>query len=220
MSEVVLVTGSETLTGRKLIEKLLARGSKVVAPVAGKETERNETGSPDLCVLTWNRSSWFSAKAVVREALRLYGRIDAGWLLQPGRPAAGPFAEAVSGDVEDVLENTVKGSVALTRELLPVLASSGGFLGMVRPHRSGGESGPLEALADGAFAGFASSLIRETPPSLWSCGFASASPDAEGFASAILGLRDERPSKLRGRWYRYAEGRRPFGGPGIVDSIH
>ncbi len=219
MSKVVLVTGSESLTGRKLIEKLLDREYTVVAPVAGKETERNETGTTNLTVLTWNRSSWFSAKAVIRETLRLHGQLDAAWILNSQVNAVPAFSEAGSGDVEDVLEHSIKGNIALIRELSPVLSASGGFLGMVAPHRVGGDPGPLEALSDGAFNGFATSLIRETMPSLWACGFYNASPDAEGFTDAILKQWDEKPAKLRGRWYRYSNGRGPFGRPGIADTI-
>ena len=219
MSEVVLVAGSESLTGRKLIEKLLARGSRVVVPVAGRETEKNETGTTNLTVLTWNRSSWFSTKTVVRETMRLYGRIDAAWLLHQHSPSRQTFAESGSGDIEDVLDRSVKGNVALARELSPVLEASAGFLGMVVPHRSGGEPGPLDALADGAFSGFAASLIRETPPTIWSCGFYSTSPDADGFAAALIKGWEEKPEKLRGRWYRYTDSRRPFGKSGITDSI-
>lgn len=220
MSKVVLVTGSESLTGRKLIEKLLAREYKVVAPVAGKETDRNKTGTVNLTVLTWNRSSWFSAKAVIRETLRMHGQLDAAWLLNNHSISTPDFAEAGSGDVENILEHAIKGNVALTRELLPVLASHNGFLGMVSPHRTGMNPGPLEALADGAFSGFASSLISETPPSLWSCGFTSASPDADGFTDAIIKSWDDRPAKLRGRWYRFTESRRPFGKSTITDTIN
>lgn len=219
MNEVVLVTGSETLTGRKLIEKLLARGSQVVAPVAGKETDKGETGTPNLSVLTWNRSSWFSTKAVVCETIRIYGHIDAVWILRQASPARMAFSEAGSGDIEAMLEQSVKGSVALTREVLPALRTSGGFLGMVLPHRIGGSQGPLDALAEGAFAGFAGAVIRETDPSVWACGFAGGSPDADGFTSVVLEKWKERPQKLRGRWYRYSNGHRPFGGSGIVNSI-
>lgn len=219
MNEVVLVTGSESLTGRKLIEKLLAQGSQVVAPVAGKETETKETGTPNLTVLTWNRSSWFSTKAVIREIIRRFDKIDAAWVLHPSIPAVQDFSEVSSGDIETVLEQSVKGSVALVREITPLLKASGGFLGMVVPHRSGGAPGPLDALALGAFTGFSSSLIRETDPSLWACGFISNSPDAEGFTANLIRLREEKPGKLRGRWYKYADGRRPFGGSTFVDTI-
>ncbi len=218
MSKTVLVTGSESLTGRKLIEKLLARDCRVVAPVAGKETDRNETGTANLTVLTWNRASWFSAKAVVRETLRHYGQIDAALILNSH--TSGPvFSEAASSDVEDVLEHSVKGSVALVRELSPLLSATGGFLGMVIPHRVGGNAGPLDALADGAFKGFAASLIQETQLSLWACGFLSTSPDADGFTDAVIANWENRPEKLRGNWYRYTEARGPFGRSGITETI-
>ncbi len=219
MNEVVLVTGSESLTGRKLIEKLLARGSQVVAPVAGKETDTKETGTPNLTVLTWNRSSWFSTKAVIREIIRRFDKIDAAWVLHQPTPSVQDFSEVGSSDIETVLEQSVKGSAALVREIIPLLEASGGFLGMVVPHRSGGAPGPLDALALGAFTGFSGSLIRETDPSLWACGFFCNSPDAEGFTADLIRLREEKPGKLRGRWYKYADGRRPFGGSSIVDTI-
>lgn len=219
MNEVVLVTGSETLTGRKLIEKLLARGSRVVAPIAGKETETNETGTPNLTVLTWNRSSWFSTKAVIREVLRRFGGIDAAWILHRHTSSDPDFAATGSSDIENVLEQSVKGSVALVRELVPVLEHSGGFLGMVIPHKAGAAPGPLDAMAYGAFKGFSESLIRETNPALWACGFFCNSPDADGFTTELLRLRDEKPGKLRGCWYRYTDGRGPFRGPSILQTI-
>lgn len=219
MNEVVLVTGSETLTGRKLIEKLLARGSRVVAPIAGKETQASETGTPNLTVLTWNRSSWFSTKAVTREVLRQFGRIDAAWILHQQSNVVQDFSEAGSSDIESVLEQSIKGTVALVRELAPLLINTGGFLGMVIPHRPGAAPGPLDSLAYGAFKGFSESLIAETNPALWACGFVCKSPDADGFTTDLIRLKDERPSKLRGSWYRYADGRRPFGGSSIVETI-
>jgi len=220
MNEVVLVTGSETLTGRKLIEKLLARGSQVVAPVAGKETDTNKTDTPNLTVLTWNRSSWFSTKAVIREIIRQFGRIDTAWLLHQPAPAVQDFSDAGSSDIELVLEQSIKGSIAMTREVLPLLEASGGFLGMVLPHRTGAAPGPLDALASGAFKGFSGALIRETNPLLWACGFQGNSPDADGFASEPLRVIDEQPDAPRGRWYRYADGRRPVGGSAFVDTIN
>ncbi len=219
MNEVVLVTGSETLTGRKLIEKLLARGSQVVAPVSGRETETNETGTSNLTVFSWNRSSWFSTKAVIREILRRFGQIDTAWILHQSTPSVSSFSEAGSSDIETILEQSIKSSVAMVREITPLLEASRGFLGIVVPHRPGGTPGPLDALALGAFTGFSTSLLRETSPELWACGFQCNSPDAEGFTTDILRLHGEKPDKLRRRWFRYAEGRRPFGGSTITDTI-
>jgi len=218
MNEVSLVSGSETLTGRKLIEKLLARGSQVIAPVAGAATQANETKRENLCVLTWNRSSWFSTKAVVREALRRYGRIDSGWILHQVPPPLRNFSEAGSNDIEAVLEQSIKGSIALARELLPLLEDSSGFLGMVLPHQSGTVRGPLDSLAHGAFTGFSTSLIQEVKLDLWACAFISKSTNAGDFATKIIELGNSKPVKLRGRWYRYAEGRRFFGGSTMLDT--
>lgn len=218
MNEVTLVSGSETLTGRKLIEKLLARGSQIIAPVAGTATQANETSKANLCVLTWNRSSWFSTKAVVREALRRYGRIDSGWILHQAPPPLRNFSEARSNDIEAVLEQSIKGNIALVRELLPLLEASGGFLGMVLPHQSGTVPGPLDSLAHGAFTGFSTSLIQEVKLDLWACAFISRSTNADDFATKIIELGTSKPVKLKGRWYKYAEGRRLFGGSTILDA--
>jgi len=218
MSEVSLVSGSETLTGRKLIEKLLTGGSQVVASVAGAATRANETSRGNLCVLTWNRSSWFSTKAVVREALRRYGRIDSGWILHQAPTPFRNFAEAKSSDIETVLEQSIKGSIALARELLPLLEHSRGFLGMVIPQQSGTVPNPLDSLAHAAFTGFSTSLIREVKLNLWACAFISKSPNADGFAARIIELRNSRPARLKGRWYKYTEDRRLFGGSSVLDT--
>jgi NAD(P)-dependent dehydrogenase (short-subunit alcohol dehydrogenase family) len=219
MNEVVLVTGSETLTGRKLIEKLLAQGSQVVVPVAGQETEIKDTGTPNLTVLSWNRSSWFSTKAVIREVIQRFRKIDSAWVLHQPTGQTDIFSDSGSSQIEKVLELSVKGNVAMVRELVPLLENSAGFLGIVVPYRSGGTVGPLESLSAGAFTGFTTSLFRETASSLWSCGFFCSSPDAEGFTDNIIRLREEKPDKLRNQWFRYAEGRRPFGGSTIVRTL-
>ena len=216
MNEVTLVTGSESLTGRKLIEKLLMRGCRVIAPVAGKETETNVTGTENLNVLTWNRASWFSAKTVIRESISLYGRIDAAWIVHRPSRDTRSFFESGSSDIEAVLEKDVKGSLAIIRDLLPHLESSAGFLGMVVPHGSGG---PMAGLSQGAFTGFTGAFIREAGPGLWTCGINSSSPDADGFTTALIRLWDEKPSRLRGRWYHYSEGRRLFAASAFSDSI-
>lgn len=210
----VVVTGSEMPTGRKLVEKLLAKGIPVAAPVAGAESRAAETAAPNLNVLSWNRSSWFSTKAVVREILRQHKRIDAFWLLHDH--ASGSLSD--TGDIDRVLENSVKGSLALAREILPFLETDGGFLGMVIPHSNPEAAGALEAMAAGAFAGFSNQMIHETGPSVWSCGCVSHSPDADGFTAGIIRIQDERPAKIRGKWYHYTENRRLFGGTAVTQT--
>lgn len=219
MNHVALVTGSESLPGWKLIEKLLARDCRVIAPVTDTEIETSPPGSPNLTFLTWNRASWFSAKAVVRESLRLHGRIDAAWIIH--RPPAVPrsFPESDSGTIETVLEHTVKGSLAIIRDLLPHLENSAGFLAMVIPHIGGPPAGPMAGLARGAFTGFTEAFIREAGSSIFSCGISSASPNTDAFTSALIHLWHEKPPKLRGRCCRYTDRRRPFTTTAFSDTM-
>jgi len=219
MDKVVLVTGSETLTGRKLIEKLLIKGLHVVAPVAGKGTEIKETETPNLTVLSWNRASWFSTKAVIREVLRRFGTIDTAWVLHQPTTPVDIFSDSGSSIIEEVLEQSVKGNIAMIRELITPIRSSGGFLGIVIPNRAGGTMGPLEALASGAVTGFTTSLLQNADSSFWACGFLCKSPDVEGFTNELIRLHDEKPEKLRNHWFKYAEGRKPFGGATIVKTL-
>ncbi len=222
MQEVVLVTGGETLTGRKLIEKLLSRGVRVVTPVAGRDSGVPETSTENLTVLGWNPSSWFSTKAIIRETLRLHGTLDAAFIVHHHLPLGQKLNETDSSAVETVMDQSVKGVVVLVRELVVWALNSRStnlFLGMVLPHLAGGKPEPLDAMADGAFKGLAVSVVEKNLPYLWSCGFFNNSPDAEGFAEALVARWQSRPEKLRGHWYRHSEGRWPLGGPGIISKI-
>ena len=219
MNQVALVTGSESLTGRKLIEQLLAQDCRVIAPVADRETDTSLSDTPNLTLLTWNRASWFSAKTVVRESLRLHGRIDAAWIIHRSADAPPSFLESDSSSIETVLEHDVKGSLALIRDLLPHLQASAGFLAMVIPQIDTPPAGPMAGLARGAFIGFTETLIRQVDPSIFSCGISGASPSADSFTAALIRLWHEKPPKLRGRCCRCTDRRRPFPTTAFSDTM-
>lgn len=216
MKEVVLVTGSESLTGRKLIEKILARSSCVVAPVVGKVSDTLETETENLTVLTWNPASLFSTKTIIRETLRLHSHIDAAWIINSNKRINIPFTEAGSSEIEAFLEQNIKGIVTLTRQLLPSL--KGGFLGYVLPHSSANPPEPLSALITSAFSGFATAVIRTEETDIWTCGCRSTSSDVENFTSEMIRLWDNRPDKLRKHWYCYRDKRRLFNFSAFSDS--
>jgi len=219
MKEVALVIGSETLAGRKLIEKLLSKGHTVVAPVPGKETETRDTETDNLCVISWNRASWFSAKNVVRETIRRFGKIDTLWLFHQRSGFQDSLEASAAEEIEMVIDESIKGSVAAAREALPYLKQSSGFLGMVIPHQSGIIPGPLESLVKGAFTGLADYLIKNSSGHIWSCGILSNSPDADGFAERLIIIKNEKPPKLRGKWFIYSEKRKFPGKSSIVENL-
>ncbi len=201
MEKVVLVSESESFIGRSLINILLEKGCQVIAVATGDETPDSETER--LITLSWNPASWFSTKAIVRESLRLFNHIDAAWIIHSSDKITKPFAEIDSSDIERTLEHTIKGSIALSRELLTTLESTDGFLGMVIPHEAGARNGIMNDLSQGAFTGFASGLMKEENLKIWSCGMHSDSPDAVEFSTAMVCLWEERPPRLRSRWYRH-----------------
>lgn len=219
MDEVVLVSGGETNIGRKLIEKLLEQGSRVVAPIAGESTETPDSGTENLSVFMWNRASWFSTKAIIRETLRLFRQINSAWILHSPIQNLPPLGSCNPSDIDDVLEQNIKGFLALTREIIPSLRETNGFLGMVVPGNPDEQTYPLDAMTEGAFAGFAESFIRDTGSSIWSCGMQTSSSDFDGFIAAMLKLQEEKPLQLRGRWYRHTDKQRLIKNMAYSNSI-
>ena len=174
MSKITLVTGSDTLTGRKLIEKLLHGDTHVVAPIQSSTKDIMTSNTSNLTTLTWNRFSWFSTKSMIREILQNHKTINAALILHSHAVSEKDFQEAPYNEIDNIVDYSVKSNIILMRELIPVLEASSGFLGMVIPHRSNWKTGPLHSLTDGAFVGFSESIIHEPGSNIWSCGFHSA----------------------------------------------
>jgi len=231
MKEVVLVVGSETLTGRKLIEKQLSLGNVVVAVIPGGNTQTNETETENLLVIEWNRLSWFSAKAVIREALIKFGRIDSAWLFYRRPESDGKLTEIPPENIDSAIDMSIRGNTAMTREILNAFNYTGTFekhgtsetentgeteniikekfFAMVMPHQSGRPSAadlsntPMENMTEKAFRGLADSVMQDKQRKVWFCGLISTSPDAEGFVDKIISLREELPKKLKNKWFLY-----------------
>ncbi|OQX28680.1 MAG: hypothetical protein B0D92_07635 [Spirochaeta sp. LUC14_002_19_P3] len=208
MNEVVLVSGTETSLGGKLIETILEQGSHVIVPFVGNATDIPDSGTENLTLFPWNRSSWFSTKTVIRESLRLFHQINSAWILHSPIQNLPALDGCTSSDIDNVLEQNIKGFVALTREIIPALKESNGFLGMVHAGSAEQSADTLDAMAEGAFTGFAETFIREAASSIWACGMHTASTDFDSFIAAMLKLRDEKPVQLRGRWYRHTDKQR------------
>ena len=194
--------------GQKITEKLIEKDCQVIVPMLNSESKPQGLHAENLTSIPWNPASWFSAKTVVRETIRRFHQLDAAWILHNPKLDFRPFAEIGNAHIEQVLENTVKGSLAITREIILALNTSGGFLGLVATHGSGGA---MNALTEGAFLGFAKTFIKETSSKIWSCGIQCSSPEIDAFADTLLRVWEDRPDKFRGRWYKHTGDRRLFG---------
>ena len=219
MSKITLVTGSDTLTGRKLIEKLLHRDTHVIAPIQSNTKDIMNSNTSNLTTLTWNRFSWFSTKSMIREILQNHKTINAALILHSHAVFEKDFQEAPCNEIDNVMDYSIKGNVILMRELIPMLEASSGFLGMVIPHRSNWKTGPLHSLTDGAFAEFSKSIIHDLNSDIWSCGFHSRSSDVDKFCSEIIQAIRDKPRKLQNKWLLHTDGKKPFGGVTIKESI-
>lgn len=204
MAKVVLITGSETSLGRKLVDKELGRGNRVVAPVASKSSNTADNSREDLLVLPWNRSSVFSTKTVIREAQRQFGKLDRAILLSPAGAEATYFMEMSVNEVDEVIDQSIRGNAYITRELSQVIQETGSMtLGFVL--QSGKNSSPLYNGSKGFFRNFADTLMLELSPGTDLCGFITESPDLEGFADFILQYLEDLPEKARGNWLKHSD---------------
>lgn len=210
MEKVVLITGSESLLGRKLVEKSLNRGLKVVAPVGSNSGSGTDSGREDLLVIPWNRSSVFSAKTVVREAERQFGKLDMALFLSPHSTELSYLMELSVSDLDNHLDNTIRGPVYLVKETLSAMQKKDG--GQLCFTMTGSKS--MQALQKGSFGffrSFADSLILESDPKMQMCGFLSDSNDMENYADFILELLSQDiPPKALGQWLKHSERKNLF----------
>jgi len=210
MEKVVLITGSESLLGRKLVEKSLSRGLKVAAPVASNAGNSADSGREDLMVVPWNRSSVFSAKTVVREVERQFGKIDQALFLSPHSTELSYLMELSVSDLDQHFDNTIRGPVYLVKEMLSSMQKKkGGQLCFAMTGVKSMQS--LQRGSSGFFRSFADSLIQESDAGLQMCGFLSDSTDMESYADFILEiLKEELPAKALGQWLKHSERKNLF----------
>ena len=212
MESVVLIAGSETLLGRKLVEKELGRGNRVVAPVnSKKETAGSETSRENLMVIPWNRSSLFSAKTLVRESLRKWGAIDRALIIDPILSGGVPFSELTINEIDDLVDREIKGYLYLTRELINYFdRTQKSLLSFIRNKKMPLEGNAPEKACSSFFKAFADNLIAEKSESTFKLGFINGTTNVDTCADFIIDICDNRPEKSRGEWLRATDKRSLF----------
>jgi NADP-dependent 3-hydroxy acid dehydrogenase YdfG len=205
MEKVVLITGSETLLGRKLVEKELYRGNLVAAPVSSKKdsSSGSESSRKNLMVLSWNRSSLFSAKTIMREVCRKWGRIDRALIIDPNLSGGLPFSELPVTDIDDMIDREIKGMLYLTRELLQLFQKQDeALLSYIRSGKPSLEQNAAERGRSGFFRDFSDRLLEEKSENIYKIGFINAASNVDICADFILELCESQPEKACGEWLK------------------
>jgi len=209
MAEVVLITGSETLLGRKLVEKELARGNRVIAPIGNKTGSSSENTREDFLTLPWNKSSVFSAKTVIREGERQLGPINRAVFLSPGNTESAYLMEMTISDIDDLLDNQIRGFIYLVREVYTLMKEREfSKLGFAMTHNK--SSLCIQKGCIGFFKDFADKLIQEPTPAIEMCGFLSSSNDIDSYSHFIMEMLDTLPPKAKGQWLKHSDKKNLF----------
>jgi len=207
----VLIAGSETLLGRKLVEKELDRGNRVVAPVnSTKDGGSGETSRENLLVIPWNKPSLFSAKTILQESVRRWGSLDRAYLLENVPREGGLYTDLSFSDLDRIVDREIKGFLYLSHLLLNYLKEQGrGSLFFVTPHR-GDRNDSMGRGCSAFFRETADAILCEKPDGITLAGFLSRTTNVESSAGSILALSTDLPEKARGEWLRITEKKNPF----------
>ncbi len=206
MDKIVLIIGSETLLGRKLIEISLNKGYRVIAPVMTTQEKLKESTKKNLRIIPWNRGSLISAKTVLREALRSYGKIDTVIFIHPEAKAGASLAEMPIETVEETLNTFLHGSIYLMKELIDYFQEKEeGSLIFAETEKESESSSPVSNLIKGGFHSFSDSILLSQLPGVYKCGFTTMVSEMEEFGEYILKMCEEKDSRANGEWLKFSE---------------
>jgi NAD(P)-dependent dehydrogenase (short-subunit alcohol dehydrogenase family) len=211
MPHTILVSEGDTPLGGRLVDLLLARGARVVTTVSNAASSRQAPGGeqgpvsagPDgrKLIVSWNRRSPMSARALVLDAANAFDSIDEAIVLEPPCVVSTALHEMPSSDIERAFDDA-KGPVFLVREVLASFIKKGsGVLCLVS---LGPAAGPIENAVRECFRGVCSALF--TAPGLKGItvnGFQAGAADVEEYAAFIDRTLEEKARKISGRWFTW-----------------
>ncbi len=210
MGKVILIAGSETLLGRKLIEKNLSDGNSVIAPVQSKSENSNEPKKNNLFVVPWNKSSVISARTVVREGIRVFQKIDEFILVYSENKTNNQLIDFTTSEIDYSVESSINGIVYLTREILKIFESlNDKSLSFAMNSRNKNVANSLEKGFQGFFKEFADSIIQ-TNNNIYKCAFTTSVSEMDSYAHFISSILNEKPQKADKQWLYYSEKKNLF----------
>lgn len=210
MGKVILITGSETLLGRKLIEKNLKEGNKVIAPVQSKDENTKDPQKNNLLVIPWNKSSVISTRTVVREGIRVFQKIDEAILVYSENKTNDQLLDFSTSEIDEAVSSAINGTVYLTRELFRINSSNEtGCLSFAVVNKNQNIENPLNTGFSGFFKSFADSVIQSNNK-LYKCAFTTSVSEMDSYAQFICSVLNERPQKAEQQWLNFTEKKNLF----------
>ncbi len=211
MGKTVLIIGSETLLGRKLIELYLGSGCRVIAPVMTEQEKLKESEKKNLLVIPWNRNSLISAKTVFREILRVYGSLDQTIAVNPELNDGSTLEDTDYERMDELLGSYLHGSLYLIKEVLDFYdRQDAGDLAFAETPKGQGASTVIPSVIGGGFHNMAESLLQSESFQGLCTGFTSRLTEMEDYAQFIKGFLDDRDSRINGEWLLFSEKKKMF----------
>jgi NAD(P)-dependent dehydrogenase (short-subunit alcohol dehydrogenase family) len=162
VSETVLVVDGETPLGRGLVRLFRQSGYRVATTCRKPEkADAGEEGS-DVVRAPWGRASPVSARNVLLKTLTSFERLDAAVFTFAPSLKRVLLHETEFVDIESAVDEWVRGTLFLLREVLGQLVRQGsGTLALVQSFTRGDSSEypPLEAMIRGAISELSTSLL-------------------------------------------------------------
>ena len=212
----VLVVDGDSPLGRGLVRLLRQAGYRVAGtcrkPDRPDQPEPGDDGA-DALRIPWGRSSAVSARNVMLRTLTAFERVDVAVFCFAPSLKRVLLHEADFADIDAAVDDWIRGTLLLLREVLGQLVKQGGgVLALVQgfAREEAGASPPLEATVRGAVADLSASLLASYGGAGVSVvRFETASPKTEEYARFVAaGIAAEVGRPPRQRSYRY----RPSGG--------
>ena len=206
MNKVVLIAGSETLLGRKLMESTLEAGDSVIAPVMTDQESLKGSKRESLFITPWNRSSWVSAKTVLREGLRQFSTIDQAYFISPEYRYPKSFEQIKSEDIDKNVNLYLNGTTYLLLEVLDYFRKQDkGSLSFIETPKSQEFTHPLDGLVSGGFHNFAEGVLLSENSSIFRVGFCTDSAEMVDYATFIRDIVNNADAKAQGEWLKFSD---------------
>ncbi|MDC7231607.1 MAG: hypothetical protein PQJ58_00120 [Spirochaetales bacterium] len=206
MSKTVLIIGSETLLGRKLIEIYLNSGYKVIAPVMTTQETLKTSEKTNLMVIPWNRSSLVSAKTVIREVMRNVNTLDKAVVVNPESAETAVLEDLETEFLDEALYSFTHGTLYLIKEILDFFRTQeAGLMAFAETEKALSSESLVPSILRGAFHNMAEAVILAGNGESVRCGFTSRLTEMEDYAQFIKGILESEDPKINGEWLQFSE---------------